>query len=64
MLRGLIIAVIALFHVVMLIDCTQRDTTYFDGSIPRAVWIGVILLIPVVGPLVYMITMLGKPGPA
>jgi hypothetical protein len=49
---------------VVLIDCVQRHPTYFAGSIPRAVWIGVILLIPVAGPLAYMITMIGKPGPA
>lgn len=63
MLRGLLIAVVAVLHVVVLFDCVQRHPVYFAGSIPRAVWI-VILLIPVVGPLGYMITMLGKPGPA
>jgi hypothetical protein len=64
MLRTLLIAVVAILHVVVLIDCVQRHPTYFAGSIPRAVWIGVILLIPVAGPLAYMITMIGKPGPA
>lgn len=63
MLRGLLIAVVVIFHLVMLVDCIGRQPTYFAGSSSRVAWILAIILIPVLGPLAYMVVMLGKPGP-
>lgn len=64
MLRGLLIAVLVIFHLVMLVDCFQRHPTYFAGSLPRLAWALLILLVPLLGPLAYMLVMLAKPGPA
>jgi len=63
MLQGVLIFLLAIFHVVILIDCAQRQPSYFAGSTSRGVWLAVILLIPLFGPLAYMVAMLGKPGP-
>lgn len=63
MFRALLIAVVIVLHVVMLIDCARRHPTYFADSTPRVAWFA-ILMVPLFGPLAYMITMLGKPGPA
>lgn len=63
MLRALVLLLLLIVDVATVIDWARRPSSYFTSSSARVGWLLVILLVPLLGPFAYAISMMGKPGP-
>ena len=62
-MKGLLSIVAFLLVVYALIDCVRADRSEVR-TLPKPVWVVLILLLPVVGALAYLLTGRHRPGPA
>lgn len=59
MLRLLVVLAVLAVHVYAFIDCIRTPPTEARG-LPYALWVLVVLVVPVIGPLLWLFS--GRPG--